>query len=285
MINYNKLTVFFVSYFSKKKIEKIIKKLDKKIKILIIDNANEVGIKKYFENKYKNTKVICNKHNSGQTGGINTGLKNINTKYSIYMDADISFKKNTLINFLIIAEKVKNFIILAPQHEKSEYIESFKSKKKNKFKNLILMKIVHGHFLLFNMKAVKKFGYYDEKIFLYYDETDYCLRAYKKNYNIYVLPKEKVKHEGGKSVDIGKNLEVEANKHWHFMWSKFYFYKKHYSTFYAYKQTLFDLIKIFTKVIIFSFIDVRKRIIYYNQLKGLINSYIGNKSFKRLKIN
>ena len=256
-----------------------------KIKVIIIDNANEDGIKYFFEKKYKNTQVISNKFNSGQTGGINTGLKKIKTKYSLYMDSDISFNKNTIKNFLKVAELTKNFIILAPQHEKKEYIKSFKSNKKNKFKNLILMKMVHGHFLLFNMKNVRKFGYYDEKIFLYFDETDYCLRAYKKNYNIFVLPKEKVKHEGGKSVNIGRELDVEANKHWHFMWSKFYFYKKNYSTFYAYKQTIFDLIKIIYKLIIFSLIDSRKRLIYYNQLNGLVNSYIGNKSFKRLRID
>tara|TARA_Y100001958_G_C21242131_1_gene570289 strand:- start:1829 stop:2686 length:858 start_codon:yes stop_codon:yes gene_type:complete len=285
MNNYKKLTIFFVSYFSKEKIERIIKKLNKKIKVIIIDNANEDGIKYFFEKKYKNTQVISNKFNSGQTGGINTGLKKIKTKYSLYMDSDISFNKNTIKNFLKVAELTKNFIILAPQHEKKEYIKSFKSNKKNKFKNLILMKMVHGHFLLFNMKNVRKFGYYDEKIFLYFDETDYCLRAYKKNYNIFVLPKEKVKHEGGKSVNIGRELDVEANKHWHFMWSKFYFYKKNYSTFYAYKQTIFDLIKIIYKLIIFSLIDSRKRLIYYNQLNGLVNSYIGNKSFKRLRID
>ena len=53
------------------------------------------------------------------------------------------------------------------------------------------MKLVHGQFLFFNMKNVKKVGRYDEKIFLYYDETDFCLRAYRKNQKIYVLPKIK----------------------------------------------------------------------------------------------
>ena len=53
----------------------------------------------------------------------------------------------------------------------------------------------------FNMKNVKRVGRYDEKIFLYYDETDFCLRAYRKNQKIYVLPKIKVKHQGGMSVN------------------------------------------------------------------------------------
>ncbi len=285
MANLKNITVFFVSYYSKNRIEKLIKKINKNIKILIIDNAHEKGFKAYFEKKYKNIKVIVNKYNSGQTGGINTGLRNIKTKYSIYMDADISFKKNIIIKFLNYANKIKDFIILAPQHEKSKYIESFISKKNNKFKSLILMKIVHGHFLFFNMKNVKKVGYYDEKIFLYFDETDYCLRAYRKNQKIYVIPKIKVFHEGGKSVDIEDKLDVEANKHWHFMWSKFYFYKKNYSILRGYKETFFDFILVIFKYLFFYILDRRKKIIYFNQLCGLVSSYLGSKSFKRLNYN
>lgn len=285
MANLKNITIFFVSYYSKNRIEKLIKKINKNIKILIIDNAHEKGFKAYFEKKYKNIKVIVNKYNSGQTGGINTGLRNIKTKYSIYMDADISFKKNIIIKFLNYANKIKDFIILAPQHEKSKYIESFISKKNNKFKSLILMKIVHGHFLFFNMKNVKKVGYYDEKIFLYFDETDYCLRAYRKNQKIYVIPKIKVFHEGGKSVDIEDKLDVEANKHWHFMWSKFYFYKKNYSILRGYKETFFDFILVIFKYLFFYILDRRKKIIYFNQLCGLVSSYLGSKSFKRLNYN
>ncbi len=276
------LTIFFVSYFSKNKIEKLVKKINKNIKILIIDNAQEKGLKKYFEKKYKNVRVIVNNYNSGQTGGINKGLMSIKTKYSIYMDSDISFRNKTLDNFLDYAEKIRDFIILAPQHEKTHYIKDFISTRKTQFKNLILMKIVHGHFLFFNMKNVRKVGFYDEKIFLYFDETDYCLRAYRKNQKIYVIPKIKVAHEGGKSVDIENKLDIEANKHWHFMWSKFYFFKKNYSLLRGYKETFFDLVVIFLKIIIFSLLDRRKKIIYSNQLSGLINSYLGNKSFKRL---
>ena len=55
MKKYNKLTIFFVSYYSKSKIEKLIKKIDKRIKILIIDNAQENNFKNYFE---KNIEIL-----------------------------------------------------------------------------------------------------------------------------------------------------------------------------------------------------------------------------------
>ena len=284
MNKYKDLTIFFVSYYSKSNIEKIINKINKKIKILIIDNAKEKNLKKYFEKKFKNVKVMVNQFNSGQTGGINTGFKNIKTNYSLYMDSDVKFNSRTIDKFLETANKIKDFIILAPQHERKFYQKDFFSNKNNQFKEFNLMKLVHGQFLFFNMKNVKKVGYYDEKIFLYYDETDFCLRAYKKNQKIYVLPKIKVRHEGGKSVNLKNKLEIESNKHWHYMWSKFYYFKKNYSTIYAYKNTFLDFFISLFKFFIFYFFDKRKKTIYFNRISGLIHSYIGSKSFKRIKI-
>mgnify|MGYP001401970183 CR=1 FL=1 len=284
MKKYKNLTIFFVSYFSARYIEKIIKKINPRIKILIIDNAKEKGLKKYFEKKFKNVKVILSNYNSGQTGGINLGFKNIKSKYGLYMDSDVSFKTNIIDAFINAANKINDFIILAPQHEKSNYIKEYFSNRHNKFREFQLMKIVHGQFLFFKMKNVKKVGFYDENIFLYYDETDYCLRAYKKKQNIYVLPKIKVNHLGGKSVNLSNYIEIEANKHWHLMWSKFYFYKKNYSTFTAYKKTFYDFLISLFKFLIFYFFNKRKKMIYLNQILGLICSYIGTKSYRRLKI-
>ena len=281
---YKDLTIFFVSYYSKKKIEKIIKKIDSSIKVLIIDNARENGLKKFFEKKFRNIKVITSKNNSGQSGGINLGLKNIKTKYAIYMDSDIKFNKNTINYFIRTAKLVNDFVILAPQHEKNFYKKNFISKEKSKFKNLTLMKLIHGHFMYLNMKNVKKVGMFDTKFFLYFEETDFCLRAYRKKMKIYVINDAKVEHEGGWSVDLINKLDIEVNKHWHYMWSKFYFFKKNYSSFIAYKKTLPDLITSVVKILIFLFFDKRKTLIYYNKVLGLLNSYFGKKSYKRLKI-
>ena len=284
MKKYNDLTIFFVSYYSRKNIEKLIKKINKKIKILIIDNAQENDLKFYFRKKHKNVEVLTCKYNSGQTGGINICLKRIKTKFAIYMDSDVSFASNTIDRFLQIADKIKDFIILAPQHEKSFYKKEFFSEKKSEFPNFDLMKVVHGQFLFFKMKNVKKVGYYDENIFLYFDETDFCFRAYKKNQKIYVIPSIKVEHKGGSSVDLENTLEIECNKHWHYMWSKFYYHKKNYSLINAYENTIFDLFESFLKIFIFFFIDHRKSRINYNKFMGLVNSYLGYKSYKRIRL-
>ena len=67
------------------------------------------------------------------------------------------------------------------------------------------------------------------------------------------------------------------------MWSKFYYFKKLFSN-YAYIKNYNNSFDKFFKLIIFSLLDKRKRVIYYSQMSGLINSYMGYKSYKRLKL-
>lgn len=282
-MNYNNLTIFFVSYYSKNSIEKLIKKINKKIKIIIVENAQEKNFNEKFKN-YRNVRIINSKINTGQTGGINIGLKNINTKYSIYMDSDINFNLSLIDNFLKYAEKIKDFVILGPQHEKSKYNKDFISKIKSEYKDTIRMKLIHGHFLFFKMYNVKKVGFYDENYFLYYDETDYCLRAYRNKQKIYIIPKLKVFHKGSGSVNIKNKVEIEIHKHWHFMWSKFYYYRKHYSL----PLTLLYFVPIILRIrfkIIFHILRGDKKNIekYKVRWSGLINSINGKRSYLRVQ--
>ena len=230
VINYKDITIVLVAYKSNFKIEKNFKKIDKKVKILIIENSNNKKTKEYFEKNYENIKVILNRENKGQTGGINTGFKNVHTKYCIYMDMDIHFDIKIINKFYQIAEKINDFGLLVPPHNKSKYPKEFEFQDNEmKYENLKRMRIVHGYFMFFKMSAVKDVGYYDENIFFYFDETDYCLRMINKNYKIYIVNEAVVEHEEGKSYD--KNIEnnnIEYLRQWHYMWGKFYFHKKHY---------------------------------------------------------
>ena len=85
--------------------------------------------------------------------------------------------------------------------------------------------------MLFNKKKLDKIitnNYFDENFFMYLENDDLCKRVRKINENIYILPSSKIKHLGGKAVDMKFKNEVEFSRNWHWAWSKFYFNKKHY---------------------------------------------------------
>ena len=108
----------------------------------------------------------------------------------------------------------------------------------------------------------------------------------KKNENIYIIPKSKINHLGGEAVDPKYQYEIELSRNWHWMWSKFYFNKKHYGFFNATVKTIRNLFSAKIKFLYYliTFNSYKKKI-YLMRLLGLTNSMIGKKSFYRPKIN
>ncbi|WP_417535297.1 galactosyltransferase-related protein [Methylophaga sp.] len=54
---------------------------------------------------------------------------------------------------------------------------------------------VAGMFMLFDREAYKKINGFDESFFLYYEDTDICVRLWKNNLPLAVLPQIRVIHE------------------------------------------------------------------------------------------
>ena len=143
---------------------------------------------------------------------------------------------------------------------------------------------IHGSCMFINKNCFKKIGCFDDKIFLYFEETEYCYRGKKYNYKSYQTNKSKVTSTG-RSVDLSNDSEKISNVLiWHFIWSKFYYYKKHYTFFLAILIFIPIMIRILFRIIMFTLIkDIEKKEKYIERWSGLINSIKGNKSFKRVK--
>ena len=62
----------------------------------------------------------------------------------------------------------------------------------------------------------------------------------------------------------------------------FYFSKKHYGIFYAYRKTLKKFISALIKLIFYYFFNKKKYLIYKHRFLGLLNSYLGRKSSFRV---
>ncbi len=141
---------------------------------------------------------------------------------------------------------------------------------------------------MFNLKRLKKlsnFSFFDENFFLYLENDDICKRLNNIQENIYIVPKSKINHLGGGAVDPKYKDEIELLRNWHWMWSKFYYNKKHYGYFNASKvfgNLVSAKIKFFYYLIFF---NNHKRKIYKMRVLGLINSMLGKKSFYRPKFD
>ena len=282
-MNYNDVTIGIVTFKSEKVIFNCLKSIKNIKKIIIFDNSNDIELKHKILKKYPKIQFIVSKKNLGYGGGNNQILKKSKTKYFFLLSPDTILKKKCEQELMKQINKIKDFSLIAP-FAKEKNFGFFQENKKIKNKNLLEVDYVKGFAMLFNTKKIKKFKMFDENIFLYLEEIDLCKRLRKKNHKIYVCKNAKIVHIGAKSSNLG--FEYEKCRNWHWMWSKVYFDKKHFGTFYAVNKYFFQIIKDIFKLIIFSMMLNRKKVfISYLRLSGAFNSLLGNSSWYRPKIN
>lgn len=279
------LTIIFVSFYSKNLIEKPISQIDRDISIIVIENSLDHELKKKLEKKYSNVRVIIPDKNTGNGGGVNIGLKLAKTKFVLYLDIDVNLTQSVIEKLYSYAIRFNDFSIIGPSIEGLNYKENYYLKK-NIYDKVHSMNFITGCALFFNMQALEEIGYYDENIFLYYEENDLYLRSLKKNYKIYLIEDAKIKHTGNRSTDLINKEEIEINRNWHFMWSTFYFHKKHYGLLTAYNKTLLKLLSAILKYLLFSILrqDYNKKI-YYARMSGIYNAMVGNNSWFRTNLD
>ena len=150
--------------------------------------------------------------------------------------------------------------------------------KKN---NLIEVNNIKGFAIFFNISKFNQ-NFFDENFFLYFEEIDLCKRVKNDNGKIYLDNSIIIEHDGANSVHNSNIIELEKNRNWHWMWSTFYYHKKHKGFFLSlliiFPKLLSALIKSLFYLLIF---NKNKRDIYFCRLSGIFNSMIGKKSWYR----
>jgi len=273
------LEILTVTFKSEHIIESCLSKIDNNFKITIVENSNNLEFKKRMENR-KNVRCILADENIGFGSAFNLGAKSISSKYVLHINPDVKIDDKTIFALYEEAKKIKNLGILSPKE-----IE-FGSKKNQIFKNheIIETEFVRGFVMMINNENCKSTRYFDENIFLYLEEIDLCKRLKKNNKGIYFITTLEVEHLGGKSHDPTYSEQLEYQRNWHYMWSLFYYSKKHYGIIDAYKKTFKKFLSASIKIIFYFFINKKKYKIYKHRFLGLLNSYLGNNSNFRAKI-
>ena len=285
-LSLNNLTFIIVTFKSDHIINECIKSLPKDSNIIIIENSNNRELKKKLEVKYSKINVIT-QENSGMGSANNKGIKLCKTDYAFVINPDVKFYENTMQELIALSSKYNDYSILAPISDDTKY-PNYKIKNKkinNDDPDFLNVDSVDGYAMLINKKKFSDNIYFDENFFLYLENDDLCLRKKKENNKIYVAKKAKIHHLGGKSHSINHEKEIEFSRNWHWMWSKFYFNKKHYGYPKALLKSLPTLITSIIKFIYYFLICNKfKRKIYVMRFLGLINSMFGKKSWYRPQV-
>ena len=280
------LTFIIVTFKSEHIIHNCIKSLPEKSKIIVIENSNDIKLKDDLERAYQDIKVII-QDNTGMGSANNKGINLCQTDYAFVINPDVNFQKDC-IQKMINFSKIKNdYCILAPILDDVQ-TPNYKIGKKlliNNNEQYLEVDSVDGFAMLINKKEFKDNDYFDENFFLYLENDDLCLRKKKENKKIYILKTAMISHLGGQSTSPDLKLEIENSRNWHWMWSRFYFNKKHYGYLKAFFTTFPKLISSLIKYFYYYLFNQRlKKNIYKMRFLGLFNSMILKKSWYRPKI-
>ena len=285
-LSLNNLTFIIVTFKSEYIIHECIKSLPKNSNIIVIENSNNEELKKTLEEKYSKIKVII-QENSGMGSANNKGIKLCKTKYAFIINPDVKFYQDTLEELISLSLKYNDYSILAPISDDIKY-PNYKINTKHLTSDdpdLLSVDSVDGFAMLINKNKFSDNIYFDENFFLFLENDDLCLRKKKENKKIYVAKKAKINHLGGKSTSITHEKEIELSRNWHWMWSKFYFNKKHYGYLKAFLKSLPILITSAINFFYYFVINNKiKKKIYIMRFLGLLNSMLCKKSWYRPKV-
>lgn len=208
----NKFFVIIANFNNKKDITPCIKSLIKaysKINIIVVDNASiDCSLLEIESLKYRNLKIIKNKRNLGFAKGMNKGIKfalKQGAQNVLLLNPDTLVEKGFLEPLLNNQAGINGPVIKFQR--KGKWVYDFGGKinfwlgrashyeSLNPKSNFNQPDYISGCCLLIKREVFKKIGLLDEKYFLFFEDSDFCLRARKAGFKIALESKSLILHK------------------------------------------------------------------------------------------
>ena len=192
------------------------------IQVIVLDNNSKDKSKEIIKN-FKKVELIEGDKNLGFAQGNNVAYAKAKGEYVLLLNNDTIVTKNFLKHLVAFLEKDKDIGIVQPKilykgnpSYNDNTINSIGAfftptgflyypgygKKSNlsmySRENEIFS--AYGACMLVRKKLIDKIGLFDSDFFLYFEETDFCLRVHLAGYKIIYTPESSIYHKGGVSA-------------------------------------------------------------------------------------
>lgn len=285
-------TIVFLSLHSESHIKRLVSDIEKKYPIIVIENSSNYKLKEEIEKKYQNVKVIIPGKNIGFTAGYNLGIKESKTDYVFVNPSDVVLNKKCISELDECVSNIKDFTIIGPTYDNEKIYKNYEIWDAKKLNANISGKIfdkykikevdfIDNDFII-NKNHLTNSELFDENIFIYFDTMDFCRRVRALNKKIYVCDKIKFTHFGGQSHDPKYTFQASLNRNWHYNWSKFYYFRKHFGYFHAFRKIFPNLIRSLKKMTQAKLKrNDKEYLLYQAEFMGIFNSLLNRPSSYR----
>ncbi len=196
------------------------------LSIIVVDNNSKDGLGEELT-KDRSVIFIQNSANLGFTGGNNVGIKkalNMGAELVFMLNPDAYVEKDTIEKLVTGLERYHAGIVNPKIYFDNSKTIWFAGKKFD-YKNVLASHIGvdkedHGQFdeekeledatgaaLLISKEVLEKVGDFDDRYFLYYEESDLVYRAKKAGFKAYYIPSAVVYHKNAQSTGVGSPLQ------------------------------------------------------------------------------
>ncbi|MCX8128610.1 MAG: glycosyltransferase family 2 protein [Clostridia bacterium] len=274
-------------------IESLKKQTYKNYDIVLVDNKSEDYTVEIVKARFRNVLVIENMENLGYAGGNNVGLSyciSMGYKYVFVINNDITLEPDALEKLIHFSESHNDVCVVGPVNhsffnkEETQFLYSSLLMEKYEFRVYTDAEngrkeyetdYVNGAAMLIKTQVLKDIGLFDDNYFLFWEESDLCLRIRRHGYKCMVLTDSVIYHKESASFS---DTNYSPLKNYYLQRNKLYFFKKNFSTSYNFRFYLYCLdrtVKMLVKCLL------KKPASFYGLLKAFFYAYT-DFMFKRM---
>lgn len=231
ILNYN------TAAFTKECLNSIIKfRGEANTEIIVVDNNSSERSIENLENEFDSVQFYFRDKNDGFAGGCNFGAKKANGDYLLFLNPDVVLIDNSVFKLKNYLENntecgITSGVMMNEKNEAIYFYNNFPSFKweLNQFSNNGYKKMIsellnkkeiaeekvfevdwfHGAFLMMTKINFNALNGFDERYFMYYEDSDICYRMKKiLNKTIVCLPEVKVFHRTQSSISNESNDNI-----------------------------------------------------------------------------
>jgi N-acetylglucosaminyl-diphospho-decaprenol L-rhamnosyltransferase len=204
--------------------------------VIVVDNASSDDSIEAFTSHIPQARVIANEFNLGFGAANNKGCALAQTEFVLLLNPDCIIDDKAVKVLIACADQYPLASTVGPQlidrngHPDKSYSMGAKAwnGKGSIADGPLSVKFVSGACMLIRRSAFEKVRGFDDEFFLYYEDSDLCLRLCDSAGEIILEPQAKVTHLSRGSSGGKGRLKAEYLRGYHHIQSKFLFEKKHF---------------------------------------------------------
>ncbi len=241
-------TVVIVTYRSLKTVGATLSPLAKQIEAgqlecVVVDNASGDGVADWIRENFPQVLVIQSEKNLGFGRACNLGAEHATSPYLVFVNPDAVFQASELHKLVAFMDETPRAAIGAPsipQHKAGGLPNPW---------NMVLSKFrlagmpekrelrygeapfstdwLCGAVFLVRTQIFRQLSGFDPRFFMYFEETDLCLRALHAGFEVWAVTTTQAEHLGGFSAKNSGFSTDGGNISRYYFPSRFYYLMKH----------------------------------------------------------